>query len=148
MPYFRRMIQRIQSIYLLLTVLVSAALFYLPLFELPSSVEGTGPREFMITSNALLLVLSSAIGVLAFVTIFLFKSRPLQIKVCRLILIMIFVMIGLLFYTSDTISNGLDQKVVFKIGTYLPLLQVLFIFLAHRAIKKDENLVRSADRLR
>jgi len=142
------MIQRIQSIYLILAVIISAALFYLPLFELPSATAGAAPKEFMITSNALLLVLSSAIGALAFITIFIFKNRPFQIKVCRLILIMIFVMIGLLFYTSDTFSSGLDQKVVFKIGTYLPLLQVLFIFLAHHAIKKDEKLVRSAERLR
>jgi len=141
------MIQRIQSIYLLLTVLISASLFYLPLFELPSAT-GTAPREFMVTSNALLLVLSSAIGLLSFIDIFIYRKRNVQARVCRLILILIFVMIALLFYTSDTISSGLDQKVVFKIGTYLPLLQVLFVFLAHRGIKKDEQLVRSADRLR
>jgi hypothetical protein len=69
-------------------------------------------------------------------------------KLCRLILILIFVTIGLLFYTADAISSGLDQKVVYKIGTYLPLLQVIFIFLAHQAIKKDDELVKSADRLR
>jgi hypothetical protein len=142
------MIQRIQSIYLLLAVLVSASLFYLPLFEVPSATAGTDAVKFMITSNALLLVLACAIGVLSFITIFLFKSRPLQLRICRLILILIFVMIGLLFYTSDTISNGLNQKVIYKIGTYLPLLQVVFVFLAHHGIKKDEKLVRSADRLR
>lgn len=69
-------------------------------------------------------------------------------KACRLILIVIFVLIALLFYTSDTISGGLDRKVVFKIGTYLPMLQVILIFLAHRGIKKDDELVKSAERLR
>ena len=142
------MIQRIQSIYLLLTVLISAALFFIPLFEVPSAVAGAGPVKFMITSNALLLVLSCAIGALSFITIFIFKNRPFQMRICRLILILIFIMIGLLFYTSDTISNGLNQKVIYKIGTYLPLLQVVFVFLAHYGIKKDEKLVRSADRLR
>ena len=102
----------------------------------------------MISSSALLLILNAAIGVFSFVVIFLFKNRSLQLKACRLILILIFIMIGLLFYTSDTLSNGLDQKLIFKIGTYLPLLQVIFIFLAHRGIKKDDELVRSADRLR
>ena len=142
------MIQRIQSIYLLLTVLISASLFFLPLFELPAAATDAASRNFMITSNAVLLVLSSAIGVLSLVVIFLFMNRPLQIRLCRLILIIIFIMIGLLFFTADTISNGLNQKVVYKIGTYLPLLQVVLVFLAHRSIKKDENLVRSADRLR
>jgi len=142
------MIQRIQTIYLLLTVIISAALFYLPLFEVPLSAGDTAPKVFMITSNALLLVLTSAIGALAFVTILIFKNRRFQTRVCRVILILIFVMIALLFYTGDTFSNGLDQKVVYKIGTYLPLLQVVFVFLAHRAIRNDEKLVKSADRLR
>jgi hypothetical protein len=142
------MIQRIQSIYLLLTVLVSASLFFLPLFELPSTTPGVEPREFLVTTNALLLVLTSAIGILAFVVIFLFMNRSLQMRLCRLMLILIFVMIGLMFYTSDAISSGLDEKVVYKVGTYLPLLQVVFIFLAHRSIRKDDKLVKSADRLR
>ena len=142
------MIQRIQSIYLLLTVLVSATLFFIPLFEVPSVTGGAAPKEFMITHNAVLLVLASAIGILAFVVILLFMNRSLQMRLCRLILILIFILIGLLFYTADTFSSGLDQKVVYKIGTYLPLLQVVFIFLAHRGIKKDDNLVKSADRLR
>lgn len=141
------MIQRIQSIYLFIAVLLSAALFYLPLFEVPAGTADAA-KQFMITNNALLLVLNSAIGILAFVIIFLFMNRPLQMRLCRLALILIFIMIGLLFYTSDAILNGLDQKVTFKIGTYLPLIQVVIIFLAHRAIKKDEKLVRSADRLR
>ena len=142
------MIQRIQTIYLFLTVLISASLFFLPLFEIPAAAAEEAPRKFMVTSNALLLVLTSVIGVLSLVVIFLFMNRSLQMRLCRLILIITFVMIGLLFYTSDAITSGLDQKVVYKIGTYLPLVQVVLIFLAHRAIKKDELLVRSADRLR
>jgi len=142
------MIQRIQSVYLLLAVLISGALLYLPLFELPAITGDSAPREFMITSNSLLLIINAVTGIASFAVIFLFKNRRLQLRACRLILIVIFIMVGLLFYTSDTISNGLDQKVVFKVGTYLPLLQVVFIFLAHRAIKKDDALVKSADRLR
>ena len=142
------MIQRIQTIFLLLTVLVSVALFYVPLFELPVAAGEGLPKTFMISSNSVLMILWAAIGVFSFGVIFLFKNRPFQLKACRFILLLIFVMIGLLFYTSDTFSSGLDQKVVYKIGTYLPLLQVVFIFLAHRAIKKDDDLVRSADRLR
>lgn len=141
------MIQRIQSVFLLLTAVVTVVLFYIPVFELPAA-GGAEPREFMITSNALLMVLCGATGVLALGNIFVYRKRQIQLRICRIILIIIFIMIGLLFYTSDTISNGLDQKIIFKIGTYLPLLQVIFVFLAHRSIKKDDELVRSADRLR
>lgn len=142
------MIQRIQSLYLLLAALLSASLFYFPLFELPAAPPGTGPATFSITSNAFLMILCAIAGIGSFIVIFLFKNRPLQLKACRLILIVLFVMIGLLFYTSDTFSSGLDQKVIFKTGTYLPLIQVVLVFLAHRGIKKDDDLVRSADRLR
>ncbi|MCX6276018.1 MAG: DUF4293 family protein [Bacteroidetes bacterium] len=142
------MIQRIQSLFLLLTALLSGVLFFIPLFELPAATADIAPRLFMIGSNALLLTLCAAIGIISFIVIFIYRNRPFQLKACRLILIFIFILIALLFYTSDTISSGLDQKVVFKIGTYLPMLQVIFIFLAHRGIKKDDELVKSADRLR
>lgn len=142
------MIQRIQSLYLLLTTLLSGVLYFIPLFELPAAAPETAPRMFMIGSNALLLTLCAAIGISSFIVIFIYKNRPFQLKACRLILIFIFILIALLFYTSDTISSSLDQKVVFKIGTYLPMLQVIFVFLAHRGIKKDDQLVKSADRLR
>lgn len=142
------MIQRIQTIYLLLSVLISVALIYTPLFELPAVAADHAPRLFMLDSNALLFILSAAIGLLSFIIIFFFRNRSFQLKACRATLILIIVMIALLFYTSDTISNSLDQKVVFKIGSYVPLLQVVFVFLAHRSIKKDDELVRSADRLR
>lgn len=142
------MIQRVQSLFLLLTTLLSGVLFFIPLFELPAAAADIAPRLFMIGSNALLLTLCAAIGISSFIVIFIYRNRPFQLKACRLILILIFILIALLFYTSDTISSGLDQKVLFKIGTYLPMLQVIFVFLAHRGIKKDDELVKSADRLR
>jgi hypothetical protein len=42
----------------------------------------------------------------------------------------------------------MEQRINFKAGAYLPLIQIVFVFLAQRAIGKDEELVKSADRLR
>jgi hypothetical protein len=50
-------------------------------------------------------------------------------------------MIGLFFF-------NLGKEVSYKEGAYLPLIQIILVFLAQRSIKKDEELVRSADRLR
>jgi hypothetical protein len=43
--------------------------------------------------------------------------------------------------TSEAVSE-------FEIGAYIPIINLLFLFLANRSILKDEKLVRSVDRLR
>jgi hypothetical protein len=146
------MIQRIQSVYLLLVIIISALLFLIPLFRL----ENTGSvltaqvitTSFSITTNSFLVILNCAIGGIAFISVFLYNNRTAQVKACNVNMIIICVVIGLLFYTADTLTNGMNQKAHYQAGTYLPLLQLVFTFLAMRAIKKDEELVRSADRLR
>jgi hypothetical protein len=146
---FHPMIQRIQTIYLLLVTVLSAVLFVVPLFTI-ESLEQTGPAAqtgFMITTNSFLLILSCAIGIISFLAIFLYKKRLTQIKACNLNMILTCVLVGLLFYTADTL-NGMNQKVHYQFGTYIPLIQLVFTFLAIRSIKKDEELVRSANRLR
>jgi hypothetical protein len=145
------MIQRVQSIYLLLSAIASAALFYVPLFMLPPSAADAQAgidHLYYISTNSFLLILNIAIGVLSIGSIFLYKNRRLQLRSCRLCLLLIFLMVALLFYSSDTLSGGMDGKVMFKAGVYFPLIQIVFLFLAQRGIKKDEELVRSADRLR
>ena len=145
------MIQRIQSLYLLLSAIISAALIYMPLFLLPPKAmeaQSGVANMYYINSNSFLLILNFAIGALSLITIFFYKNRKLQIRSCRLGLMLIFLMIALLFYSSDTLSGGLDGKVTFKAGVYFPLIQIVFMFLAQRGIKKDDELVRSADRLR
>ena len=142
------MIQRQQSIYLLLTTIIAAILFYVPLFEYPLATTGTTAQTFFIASNSFLLILNISIGVLSFITIFLYKKRMLQLRACRLCLLLIFVLTALCFFTSDTLATTINQRVTFKAGIYLPLIQIIFVFLAHRGIMKDEDLVRSADRLR
>jgi hypothetical protein len=142
------MIQRVQSLYLLLTAIISALLFYVPLFQYPLSATDTAPHMYFVSANAFLLILNIVVGALSFITIFFFKNRKLQLRACRLCLMLIFVMVGLLFYTSDALAGGIDQRVTFKAGAYLPLIQIVLVFLAHVGIKKDDKLVRSADRLR
>jgi len=143
------MIQRVQSIYLLLVVIISAVLFLVPVFYIEHTgvAAQMGTTSFSIATNSLLLIISCAIGAIALVSIFMYRKRMTQTKACNLNMILICVLVGLLFYTADTL-NGMDAKVHYQFGTYLPLIQLVFTFLALRAIKKDEDLVRSANRLR
>jgi uncharacterized membrane-anchored protein YitT (DUF2179 family) len=146
------MIQRIQSVYLLLVIIISALLFLIPLFRLENAESVLTAQaistSFSITTNSFLVILNCTTGGIAFISVFLYKNRTAQVKACNVNMIIICVVIGLLFYTADTLTNGMNQKIHYQAGTYLPLLQLLFTFLAIRSIKKDEELVRSADRLR
>jgi hypothetical protein len=140
------MIQRKQTLFLLGSVIISVLLFYLPIYELGNPDESV--KDFSIPMNALLLILDGAIGGLSLIAIFLFRTRNLQVRLCNLALLLNCVLIGLLFFWGDTMSSGTDQKIRYLFGSYLPLIQVLFIFLATLYIRKDKKLVRSADRLR
>ena len=87
-----------------------------------------------------------AVAVVAFAAIFLYTNRKLQLKVVLLNIVLSFVLITLFFY-------GLTQHIgiknyVFKIGAILPVFVLFFNILAYGAIKSDENLVKSMDRLR
>jgi Domain of unknown function (DUF4293) len=143
------MIQRVQTIFLLLSVLLSVLLLYLPVYELQSLAANTSEiNRFRISSSAILTIINGGVGVFCLIGIFLFKNRNLQVRICNLSLLLTCVLIGLLFFVADTMSSGMNQKVHYLYGSYFPLIQILFIFLASRYIKRDEELVRSADRLR
>jgi hypothetical protein len=145
------MIQRIQSLLLLGSLLISILLIYLPVYERIPPI-GSDPsiiaRQTLISDSAILLIINGATGVLSFFAIFLFKIRNIQHRMCNLGLLLTCVLIGLLFFMADTTSSQTEQKIHYLYGSYLPLIQILLLFLASRYIKKDDELVRSADRLR
>ncbi len=144
----RIMIQRKQTLFLLGSTVISILLLYLPLFEMLPESDGSEVRRFTISINALLLIINGAIGVLSFLAIFLYKKRNIQVRMCNLALLLTCILIGLIFFLADTMTSGMNQKIHYVYGSYLPLIQVLIIFLATLFIKQDEKLVRSADRLR
>lgn len=136
------MIQRIQSIYLLLAVVLSAALPFV--FSL-WTVKGAAPQ--MATDLPLVLAAFMGSALLSFIAIFLFKNRKLQTVVCRLNILLSFILLGVFVYRSLTVSGdkALSEK---GIGMLIPIFSIVLLVLANRAIRKDELLVKSADRLR
>lgn len=84
---------------------------------------------------------------LALVSLFLFKKRNTQIVINRLNIILNFLLLGLIVYQLLTLSGetSVSEK---GIGLFLPLVVVVLLSLATKAILKDERLVKSADRLR
>jgi peptidoglycan/LPS O-acetylase OafA/YrhL len=136
------MIQRIQTLYMLLAFLLVGVLpFFIPLWN-----TAEGPFYFMqdITYTAMVGLNVS----LLLVSILFYKKRQHQFVLNRLNMIIMLILLGLFVYRSLNVSGGTDAVSEKGIGIYLPLISIVLLALANKAIKKDEELVKSVDRLR
>lgn len=138
------MIQRIQTVYLILALVFSGILpFVFPLWK----TAGDIPVYFMETSYYTVLFGFST--TLSVISILAYKKRQNQFVLNRLNLISNVILLGLFVYRSLMISGETAEVVSEKgIGMFLPIASILFLVLANKAIKKDEDLVKSVDRLR
>ncbi|MBW6497044.1 MAG: DUF4293 domain-containing protein [Bacteroidales bacterium] len=156
------MLQRIQSVFLTL-VLVFAVLFvFLPLgkFDLEGlkiALKVTGlessaniPAEFgQSWYGYVLLILVFGIMVLTVFSIFQFKRRLYQIQLGKFnILLHVGLVVTAFFFTDQWQDNLPNLPFSYGAGIVLPLVAMILILMANRAIKKDDELVRSADRIR
>ena len=142
------MIQRIQSIYLAIVFTLSAIL---PLvFKLwDDSIKAVYALDLLsdlsiIAKLVPVFFLISAL--LAIVSIFKYKKRQLQFVLGRIIILINLFLLGILIYLSLNIPGEASSEK--GIGMFIPVVVILFTVLANKAIKKDEDLVKSVDRLR
>ena len=136
------MIQRIQTLYLLVVMLVAGGLPFV--LNLWSDTEGNVIFAHNEMPIAIAFYVSAA---LALVAVALFKNRKNQFVVNRLNMILHLFLLGFFVYRSLNLSgeSNLSEK---GIGMLIPVFSIVFLVLANRAIKKDEDLVKSVDRLR
>ena len=136
------MIQRIQTLYLFLAAGISAGLIYV--FHLWTNVEGV---EVFADDINYVFALFLASAFFSIVSIFRFKNRKSQFVLGRLNIILNFILLGVFVYQSLNLSGEtyVSEK---GIGILLPIFSIVCLVLANRAIKKDEDLVKSVDRLR
>jgi ABC-type polysaccharide transport system permease subunit len=136
------MIQRIQSIFLLLAFIITGALpFVFHLWKLESGVT-----VYFMSSlpYSILFGLSTTLSLLSILS---FAKRQHQFVLNRLNIILNLILLGLFVYRTLTVSG--ETTVSEKgIGMFLPIVAIFLLVLANRAIKKDEDLVKSVDRLR
>ncbi len=144
------MIQRIQSIYFLLAAVAAFLLFTLP-FAQTDTATAMGIFQdnfYTIFDNIALLGLFAGAGATALIAIFLFKNRPLQLRIGLLSLLLTLVGAGvaIFLFFQNQVTNATTVREGFGLG--MPVFSSIFTLLAQRAIRKDERLVRSSDRLR
>ena len=152
--------QRIQSLFFLLTIVCNTVIFWMNL-----AVVHAGGKSYtfslyklqssdseVLYSNVILAMLCSLCIVLSGIAFGMFKKRQLQIKLSQLLLVVQVAFLVTVFFVVDGTVNSttsLNNPIVeYGIGAYLALIPLIFIFLAIKAIKKDEALVRAADRIR
>lgn len=136
------MIQRIQSIWLLLAAACSFAGFKFSYF---SGIKAgvTGLSELNAISTTLLMITTIAVGTLALITIFLFKQRILQLRLCVLGILLEALLIFLYYREITGFTEG-----TYSLTAILHSVIVLAFVLAARGIRKDSKLLKESDRLR
>jgi len=136
------MIQRIQTVWLLLAAACAFATFR---FSYYVGTNSKGVSEYQLTASEsfLLMLTTVVVGGLAFFTIFLFKKRQVQIWLCVLGIVLEAVLIFLYYREVQTFSKG-----TYSLTAILHSIIVISFFLAARGIVKDQRLVKESDRLR
>ncbi len=158
------MLQRIQTVFLLLAAAATICVFFFPLasflsefayyklyiYEFRSMTPDTVP-VFSYLFTLPLVLLNAVAGLMSLITIFLYKKRVMQMRLLRLAIFLLLVFVALIFfYYAPTIEKEINAIPDYKsdYGIYLPFIALIFMILADKFIRKDEKLIRSADRLR
>lgn len=161
------MIQRIQTLYLFLASVALACMYFFPIYtfvekqpdatvkEVKLTIQGRFEKEAttgeyqLAKPNYAKSIMTLAIGLGLMVTIFQFNNRIKQLRIARVMIILTFALITMLLTSAyKTVNAEGVTNVITGMAVMFPSISIVLTALAARAIKKDENLVRSADRLR
>ena len=147
------MIQRKQTLFLLAVAIIGILMFFISFIAFNRGTEpytmnlAEGISSAVVSSNVYYpFIINTIVVILTTVVIFLYKNRVLQYKLSNLLVLFNVFITGLFFLLSYI--NVPVENISYKIGAFLPLISAVFAFLAGHFIKKDEQLVRSADRIR
>jgi len=145
------MIQRLQSIFLLLSGASLGGTFALPYADSATPIPETlfADQFYTNSDNTALMVLIGLAALLAVAAIFVYSNRKLQRQLSwgSIALTVGAIAFGVYYFMSQGAAMG-SVVVDEEPGAILPIAAIVFDFLAIRYINKDEKLVRSADRLR
>jgi peptidoglycan/LPS O-acetylase OafA/YrhL len=136
------MIQRIQTLWLLLAATTSFLSIRLPFYSGFHQLEMT---QSILTgqSSTVILIFSVLTGLVSFIAVFLFKNRKLQLRLGLGALVSSLLTIMFYFLEVKKYTNG-----IYAITMLVILMAPICLILALRGIYKDDKLIKSLDRLR
>ena len=138
------MIQRRQTLWLLLATITAILSFLFPFVTGKEAIKNMQADKVIdAASDFFLLILTGGSIILSTVTIFLFKERKIQIRLCLLGLLLSVVIIARYIMLMNKLTNT-----TLALYAVLPFVFLASYFLAFRDIRKDEKLVKSLDKLR
>jgi phosphatidylserine synthase len=145
------MIQRKQSLWLFLAALLNAGVFLFNIYETKTVVNGVETLgHIKIGDDLPALLIAIVMVLLPLVTIFMYKDRKRQIRMSAMGIVATCSFITLMLARVGKLSKQTPPPTDgnYWIGMILPFVAIIFLILAIIGIRKDEKLVRSADRLR
>ena len=157
------MIQRIQTVWLLVASLTLFLLFLFPylqyfdnfgtamVIKVTGIYQGVSEGVIQVKSFILQTIVTVVLALLPLVTIFNYKDRKKQLQICYLNIFLV-LLLGIWFYvTSSNAVAEVNKTLAIEnigIGALLAPLDIVFLFLAAKGIRNDEKLIKSVDRLR
>ena len=155
------MIQRIQTVYLFVASIILFCATLFPLTKLFDIIS----NSFIIISAFKIEVLGNPISttsrsvitigillyltiILGFISIVLFKNRKLQLLLISIAMVLTFLVGNLIVISSYRIMPSPETSLSFTVYSLFPIIALVLFFMAYKAIKKDDDLVKSLDRIR
>jgi len=152
------MIQRIQSVYLLVSLCFTAPLFFasaaslvyetgeLLLFNLSGFYLSEAGTTVCVSRQYSLAFFGIIICALNLCIIFLYKSRVLQLRLCVYNILLLTGLTGVMLFTLYTLPNV--QSISFRLPAVFPVISIILHYLAFRGVRRDELMVQALSRLR
>jgi hypothetical protein len=147
------MIQRIQTVYLILVAILLGLIYLFPIADIAATnalyrfdIQGIHKAEELVMNGWPLMLFLSLVIVVHLLIIFLYKKRILQVKLLILAIILLLGLFSSFFWFGYMGFRG--ATVGFKLTMAIPAVTIILDYLAIKAIAKDEALVRSLDRIR
>jgi hypothetical protein len=153
------MIQRVQTLFLLVVTLLSGFMIFYPLYGirlktgeklfLHSYALQNGHTGELIHYNILLFMVILAITIISFITILYYNKRTIQMRLCVYNILISLFLIGCIAYYYFSIKRIPDvERNSFTFTVIFPVINIILLFQSFRAIRRDDLLIKSYDRLR
>jgi hypothetical protein len=155
------MLQRMQSVYLAVVFVLILGMFFLPLAIF---FDGSGNYYLLLYKGMVKITLTGGVPVkqmdllilfimgsllMTLTGIFLYRNRKIQIKACYYLMVILFLFTCYLCYSYFLVPSQLKLlNAHLKFSSVFPLISIMLVFLAINAIRKDDALVKSIDRIR
>lgn len=141
------MIQRIQTLWLLLAAVASGLLFKFPVYS--GTLSDNTKIDLFLSQNYLMLIVTAVLVIMALVALAMFKNRGNQKLLIWLSVLLNLVFVGLLWMEVDkfTTQHAFTRN-AYQLWAALPVVSIVLLIMAYSGIRKDEKLIKSADRLR